>query len=75
MVEYAACMREHGVDMPDPQVQSDGGDVSTGKGGMVFAMPLGADVRPMAWSMKRSKKQSTRRVRRSWKQCAERCRS
>ena len=42
MVEYAACMREHGIDMPDPQVQSDGGDVTTGKGGMVFAMPLGA---------------------------------
>ena len=42
MVDYAACMREHGIDMPDPQVQSDGGDVTTGRGGMVFAMPLGA---------------------------------
>lgn len=25
MLEYAACMREHGVDMPDPKMSSDGG--------------------------------------------------
>jgi hypothetical protein len=25
MLEFAACMREHGVDMPDPQVNGDGG--------------------------------------------------
>ena len=37
MVDYAACMREHGVDMPDPQFSGDGGG-----GGMTFAIPLGA---------------------------------
>lgn len=25
MLDFAACMREHGVDMPDPQVDEDGG--------------------------------------------------
>lgn len=25
MLEFAACMREHGVDMPDPKMSSDGG--------------------------------------------------
>ena len=38
MVDYAACMRDHGVDMPDP-VQSDSG---SGGGPMTFAIPLGA---------------------------------
>src|SRR5687768_18346222 len=42
MVDYAACMREHGIDMPDPTFENDGGGTSTGKGGMTFAMPLGA---------------------------------
>ena len=27
MLEFAQCMREHGVDMPDPQFSSDGGGV------------------------------------------------
>ncbi|MPY92218.1 MAG: hypothetical protein GEV08_03865, partial [Acidimicrobiia bacterium] len=27
MVDHARCMREHGVDMPDPQFQGDGGAV------------------------------------------------
>lgn len=33
--DFAACMREHGVDMPDPDMS--GG--SSGKGGMVFSAP------------------------------------
>jgi hypothetical protein len=36
-LEFAECMREHGVDMPDPQVGQDGGGVAfgfqKGKGG------------------------------------------
>lgn len=32
-VQYAECMRAHGVDMPDPQVQSDGGQVIVSAGG------------------------------------------
>jgi hypothetical protein len=38
MVQYASCMRENGVDMPDPQFSGDG---SSG-GAMTFAIPLGA---------------------------------
>ena len=38
MVEYSACMREHGVDMPDPTFADSG---STG-GAVTFAIPLGA---------------------------------
>ena len=37
MVSYAACMREHGVDMPDPQFSDDGSG-----GGMTFSVPIGA---------------------------------
>lgn len=37
MVNYASCMREHGVDMPDPQFSDDGT-----VGGMTFAVPIGA---------------------------------
>jgi hypothetical protein len=33
---FAQCMREHGVDMPDPQVSSDGG-----KGGFTVQSPAG----------------------------------
>lgn len=29
MLEYAQCMREHGVDMPDPEFSEDGGGVIT----------------------------------------------
>jgi hypothetical protein len=39
MVDYAECMREHGVDMPDPTFSGDG---STVGGGVTFAIPLGA---------------------------------
>ena len=28
--EYAACMREHGVEMPDPSIDGDGGVISIG---------------------------------------------
>jgi hypothetical protein len=38
MVDYAACMRENGVDMPDPTF-TDGGGAG---GGGTFAIPLGA---------------------------------
>src|SRR5262245_16207958 len=31
MLDFAKCMREHGVDMPDPEFQGNG----TGKGGFV----------------------------------------
>jgi hypothetical protein len=37
MVEYASCMREHGVDMPDPQFQSNGGGNA-----VAFGIPAGA---------------------------------
>jgi hypothetical protein len=30
MLDYAQCMRDHGIDMPDPEISGDGG------GGMVF---------------------------------------
>ena len=39
MVDYAACMRENGVDMPDPTFTDGDG---TGGGPMTFAIPLGA---------------------------------
>jgi hypothetical protein len=29
MLDFAACMREHGIDMPDPQFSSDGGGTFT----------------------------------------------
>jgi hypothetical protein len=32
-LEFARCMREHGVDMPDPDVSGDGGEVSINIGG------------------------------------------
>ena len=41
MVDYSACMREHGVDMPDPTF-ADGG--ATGGGKMTFAVPLAGKV-------------------------------
>jgi hypothetical protein len=34
-LEYAQCMREHGVDMPDPEFE--------GEGGVLMRMPEGAD--------------------------------
>lgn len=34
-LEYAECMREHGVDMPDPEFE--------GEGGVLMQMPEGAD--------------------------------
>jgi hypothetical protein len=37
MVEYAGCMREHGVDMPDPQFESSGGGNA-----VTFGVPVGA---------------------------------
>jgi len=35
MLEYAACMREHGIDMPDPQFDGEGGAfaIAPGDGG------------------------------------------
>jgi hypothetical protein len=38
MVEYAACMREHGVDMPDPQFETSG----DGGNAVTFGVPAGA---------------------------------
>jgi hypothetical protein len=35
-LEYAQCMREHGIDMPDPEFEGDGG-------GMTMMLPDGAD--------------------------------
>jgi hypothetical protein len=32
MLDFAACMREHGVDMPDPQFNGDGGGTFTAGG-------------------------------------------
>jgi len=32
MLEFAACMREHGIDMPDPEFDGDGGGVMIGGG-------------------------------------------
>ena len=33
MLDYARCMREHGVDMPDPQFSSEGGKAVIQQGG------------------------------------------
>jgi hypothetical protein len=41
MVSYSACMREHGVDMPDPVF--NGGD-ETGGGEMTIAVPIGGSA-------------------------------
>jgi hypothetical protein len=40
MVNYSSCMREHGVDMPDPQFSDDGS--GGGGGAMTLAIPLGS---------------------------------
>ena len=37
---FAQCMREHGVDMPDPEVSEDGG------GGFTVGTPVGGDGAP-----------------------------
>ncbi len=37
LVDFARCMREHGIDMPDPQTSSDGGGI---------AITLDEDVEP-----------------------------
>ena len=34
LVEFAACMREHGIEMPDPQTASGGGAVRIGGDGI-----------------------------------------
>jgi hypothetical protein len=44
MRKFAACMREHGVDMPDPKVAEGGSD----QGGTVFEIPEGGDGAPAA---------------------------
>jgi hypothetical protein len=55
VLKFAKCMREHGVDMPDPQVSADGGGVAVTKGaGMTpsaqtdAALEACKDLRPKA---------------------------
>ena len=46
--KYAACMREHGVDMPDP-VAADGGPGSGGIAVFTRRVPTGAPTRRARW--------------------------
>ena len=39
MLDFAKCMREHGVDMPDPDFGSGGGPVMIGGDGIAFDSP------------------------------------
>ena len=40
MLDYAQCMRDHGIDMPDPQFSADG----TGGRLTIQQEPTGSDV-------------------------------
>jgi hypothetical protein len=49
MVEFAACLREHGVQVDDPDFSNTGPDVEendSGDGGPVFSSPFGEDFDP-----------------------------
>ena len=39
MLAFAKCMREHGVDMPDPEFGNGGGTVMIGGDGIAFDSP------------------------------------
>jgi hypothetical protein len=46
-LEFAQCMRDHGIDMPDPQIDSDGGRTRVQIGGGPGQSPeLGPDGQP-----------------------------
>lgn len=50
MLEFAACMREHGVDMPDPEMSADGGvriAVEAGSAGAARGGPDSAEMEKM----------------------------
>ena len=46
LVEYAACMRENGYDMPDPDFSGSGAGPGAGPGGGALSLAAGFDEDP-----------------------------